>query len=246
MEVRSMEKQALLYEGKAKKIFATTEEQVLWVEYKDEATAFNGEKKAVIQGKGALNNQITSVIFGRLQEEGIANHFIKQLSDYEQLVKRVTIIPLEVVVRNVVAGSLAKRLGIAEGITLKRPIIEFYYKNDDLGDPLITDEHIDILNIATKEELELIKQQAFRVNDVLKQLFSNLNVRLIDFKLEFGKDAAGTILLADEISPDTCRLWDKETNQKLDKDVFRRDLGTLTEAYEEILNRLGGTETCTK
>lgn len=235
-----MEKQGLLYEGKAKRIYGTDRDGVLWVEYKNSATAFNGEKKSEIDGKGQLNNEITSLIFTRLKEQGIESHFIEKISNYEQLVRQVSIIPLEVVTRNVVAGSLSKRLGIEEGTQLKKPIVEFYYKNDELGDPLITEDHIEVLEIASLEELAQLKKHALKINEVLSNLFSELGIRLIDFKLEFGKDARGEILLADEISPDTCRFWDKETNQKLDKDVFRRDLGDLTTVYKEILNRLRG------
>jgi phosphoribosylaminoimidazole-succinocarboxamide synthase len=232
----------LLYEGKAKRIFSTDDEQTVLIEYKDSATAFNGQKKADITGKGRLNNEITSLLFLKLQEQGIPSHFIKRISETEQLVKRVTIIPLEVVVRNIAAGSLSKRLGIEEGKELTKPLVEFYLKNDDLGDPLLTTDHIDELNIATKEELTILKEKALKINTVLSSFFNELGINLIDFKLEFGKDAEGRILLADEISPDTCRLWDKKTNEKLDKDVFRRDLGSLTEAYENILARLGGKQ----
>ena len=232
----------LLYEGKAKRIFSTDDEQTVLIEYKDSATAFNGQKKADITGKGRLNNEITSLLFLKLQEQGIPSHFIKRISETEQLVKRVTIIPLEVVVRNIAAGSLSKRLGIEEGKELTKPLVEFYLKNDDLGDPLLTTDHIDELNIATKEELTILKEKALKINTVLSSFFNELGINLIDFKLEFGKDAEGSILLADEISPDTCRLWDKKTNEKLDKDVFRRDLGSLTEAYETILARLGGKQ----
>jgi phosphoribosylaminoimidazole-succinocarboxamide synthase len=235
-----MKKNELLYEGKAKRIFATDEIGVLLVEYKDSATAFNGVKKSEIAGKGLLNNEISSLIFTKLQEQGIESHFIEKISDNEQLVKQVSIIPLEVVTRNVIAGSLSKRLGIAEGTPLKKPVVEFYYKNDDLGDPIITEDHIEILEIASLEEVNLLREKALVINNVLSSLFSQLGVRLVDFKIEFGRDASGQILLADEISPDTCRLWDVETNSKLDKDVFRRDLGDLTTVYTEILNRLRG------
>lgn len=233
-----MKKGALLYEGKAKRVFQTSDEDLVWIEYKDSATAFDGEKKATITGKGRLNNAITSILFTKLQERGIDSHFVKKLSETEQLVKKVTIIPLETVVRNYSAGSFSKRVGMPEGKELARPIVEFYYKDDALGDPLLTEDHIEILNLATKNEVELLKAKALEVNKVLSQLFAELGVRLIDFKLEFGKDGYGNILLADEISPDTCRLWDMETNEKLDKDVFRRDLGSLTDAYEVILSRL--------
>lgn len=237
-----MEKGALLYEGKAKKVYATSHDEVVWLEYTDQATAFNGEKKAAIQGKGVLNNEITSLLFMKLQEVGVASHFIKKVSDCEHLAKKVSIIPLEVVVRNVAAGSLSKRLGIEEGIQLRKTIIEFYYKDDALGDPLLTDAHIDLLQIATKDELAIISEQALKVNQSLSEFFASINIRLVDFKLEFGKTVEGDILLADEISPDTCRLWDSNTGEKLDKDVFRRDLGNITEAYEQILTRLGGTK----
>jgi phosphoribosylaminoimidazole-succinocarboxamide synthase len=232
----------LLYEGKAKRIFSTDDEQAVLIEYKDSATAFNGQKKADITGKGRLNNEITSLLFLNLQAQGIPSHFIKRISETEQLVKRVTIIPLEVVVRNIAAGSLSKRLGIEEGKELTKPLVEFYLKNDDLGDPLLTTDHIYELNLATEEELNLLKEKALKINTVLSSFFTELGINLIDFKLEFGKDSEGEILLADEISPDTCRLWDKKTNEKLDKDVFRRDLGSLTEAYENILARLGGKQ----
>ena len=235
-----MEKGQLLYEGKAKRLYTTEDANILYVEYKDSATAFNGEKKAEIAGKGNLNNRITTLIFEKLQENGIASHFVKQLSPNEQLVRKVDIIPIEVVVRNIAAGSLAKRLGYEEGVVLKRPIVEFYYKDDELGDPHITTEHIDILGIATQEEVDALYAGGLRVNDVLKPIFEEVGVTLVDFKLEFGRDADGNVLLADEISPDTCRLWDAETKQKLDKDVFRRNLGNLTEVYEIILNKLGG------
>ncbi|MBU5213876.1 phosphoribosylaminoimidazolesuccinocarboxamide synthase [Heyndrickxia sp. FSL K6-6286] len=238
-----MEKQELMYEGKAKRVYKTDSAGVLWIEYKDSATAFNGEKKSEIAGKGQLNNEITSIIFARLKEFGIESHFIEKISGYEQLVQQVSIIPLEVVTRNIVAGSLANRLGLEEGTRLKQPIVEFYYKNDELGDPLITEDHIEVLEIASLQELALLKQQALKINDILSKIFLELGVRLVDFKLEFGKDTRGAILLADEISPDTCRLWDKKTNQKLDKDVFRRDLGDITIVYQEILNRLKGETT---
>lgn len=235
-----MEKRALLYEGKAKRVYKTDEANLVWIEYKDSATAFNGEKKAEIDGKGRLNNEITSLLFSKLHEHGIATHFVKKLSETEQLVKKVDIISLEVVTRNIVAGSLSKRLGIKEGASLSKPIIEFYYKNDELGDPFVAEDHIFELQLATKEELEVIKEKALNINAVLSSFFKELGIRLIDFKLEFGKDENGQIILADEISPDTCRLWDIETNEKLDKDVFRRNLGSLTEAYEKILSKLGG------
>lgn len=235
-----MEKGQLLYEGKAKRLYTTDKEDILFVEYKDSATAFNGEKKAEIAGKGTLNNRITSLLFEKLKAAGINSHFVEQLSDHEQLVKKVDIIPIEVVVRQVAAGSLAKRLGLEEGVELARPIVEFYYKDDELGDPLITEEHIEILNIASKEEVLALYEKGLQVNEVLTQFFKEIGVILVDFKLEFGRDDKGNVLLADEISPDTCRLWDEKTKQKLDKDVFRKDLGQLTDAYEIILSRLGG------
>ncbi|WML42746.1 phosphoribosylaminoimidazolesuccinocarboxamide synthase [Neobacillus sp. PS3-40] len=230
----------LLYEGKAKRIFKTDDENTVLVEYKDSATAFNGVKKAEITGKGRLNNEITSLLFLKLKEQGIESHFIEQISDTEQLVKKVTIISLETVVRNVAAGSFSKRLGIEEGNELSAPIIEFYLKNDELGDPLLTIDHILELKLASLAEIAVLKEKALEVNAVLSSFFDELGIRLIDFKVEFGKDNKGNILLADEISPDTCRLWDKKTNEKLDKDVFRRDLGSLTDAYETILAKIGG------
>lgn len=235
-----MNKGQLLYEGKAKRLYTTEDTEILFVEYKDSATAFNGEKKAEIAGKGNLNNQITTLLFEKLQESGIESHFVKKLSANEQLVRKVEIIPIEVVTRNIAAGSLAKRLGLDEGTPLKRPIVEFYYKDDALGDPMITTEHIDVLNIATPVEVEQLYNAALHVNEVLRPIFTTVGVTLVDFKLEFGRDKDGNILLADEISPDTCRLWDSNTKQKLDKDVFRRDLGNLTEVYEIILQKLGG------
>ncbi|ANU18795.1 phosphoribosylaminoimidazolesuccinocarboxamide synthase [Planococcus plakortidis] len=235
-----MEKAQLLYEGKAKRLYKTDEQGILWVEYKDSATAFNGEKKEEISGKGRLNNQITTLLFEKLKEAGIASHFVKQLSESEQLVREVSIVPIEVVVRNIVAGSMAKRLGIEEGNAIEKPVVEFYLKDDELGDPLITDDHVAMLELATEQEVAVLKDKARKINDVLIGFFQDIGVDLVDFKIEFGRDENGEILLADEISPDTCRLWDKETKQKLDKDVFRRNLGNLTDAYELILSRLGG------
>ncbi|KYG71053.1 phosphoribosylaminoimidazolesuccinocarboxamide synthase [Planococcus maritimus] len=235
-----MEKAQLLYEGKAKRLYQTDEQGILWVEYKDSATAFNGEKKEEISGKGRLNNQITSLLFEKLKANGIASHFVKQLSDSEQLVREVSIIPIEVVVRNIVAGSMAKRLGLEEGKAIEVPVVEFYLKDDALGDPLITDDHVAMLGLATEQEVAVLKDKARKINEVLIGFFQEIGVDLVDFKIEFGRDEQGDILLADEISPDTCRLWDKETKQKLDKDVFRRNLGNLTDAYELILSRLGG------
>ncbi len=228
----------LLYEGKAKKIYATNQPELFWVEYKDAATAFNGEKQSTIAGKGRLNNLISAALFQYLTREGIPNHFVSVISDHEQLVRQVTILPLEVVVRNVVAGSLARRLGLKEGEPLSRPILEFYYKDDDLGDPLVTEEHIDALGLAKPKDLQEIKQLALEVNRLLKKFFEERNVILVDFKLEFGQTKEGQWLVADEISPDTCRLWDSQTKEKLDKDLFRFDLGSLEEGYEEILRRV--------
>lgn len=230
----------LVYEGKAKRLYETEDPDVLRVEYKDSATAFNGVKKAEIEGKGKLNNEISSLIFKRLADKGVKSHFIRKISEREQLVRRVEIIPLEVVVRNVVAGSLAKRLGLEEGTPAGQPVVEFYYKKDELGDPLITEDHVRLLGIASSEDLQFLRKQALVVNESLTALFAEIGVRLVDFKLEFGRGRDGAILLAYEISPDTCRLWDRATNEKLDKDVFRRDLGSLTEVYQEILNRLRG------
>jgi phosphoribosylaminoimidazole-succinocarboxamide synthase len=233
-----MEKQGLLYEGKAKRVYETTDPEVVWIEYKDEATAFNGEKKSTITGKGKLNNEISALLFEKLREKGIESHFVKKLSETEQLVKNVQIIPLEVVVRNITAGSLAHRLGMKEGEVLPETIVEFYYKNDDLGDPLLTRDHIRILGLVEETELALLREKGLAVNEVLVPFFKSLNIDLVDFKLEFGIGTDGDVLLADEISPDTCRLWDAETGEKLDKDVFRRDLGNLTETYSKLLERL--------
>ncbi|WP_026826889.1 phosphoribosylaminoimidazolesuccinocarboxamide synthase [Exiguobacterium marinum] len=228
-----------IYEGKAKALFETEETGVLRVYYKDDATAFNGEKKESIDGKGILNNAITTQLFELMHDNKIPTHFIKRISEREQLVRRVDIIPLEVVVRNVAAGSLAKRLGWEEGTPLLAPIVEFYYKDDALGDPLLTEDHIRLLQVATHKEVETLRQLGLWVNEVLLDFFGQHGIDVIDFKLEFGK-VDGTIILADEISPDTCRLWDQETKQKLDKDVFRRDLGSLTETYGQLLTRIGG------
>lgn len=236
-----MQKQELLYEGKAKKIYQTDHPDTLWVEYKDVATAYNGVKKGTITGKGELNNKISAVLFELLREQGVENHYIRQISDREQLVKAVRIIPLEVVVRNLAAGSLAKRIGWEEGIALPYPIVEFYYKDDTLGDPIVNEDHIAVLNIASPEQCAHMKEMGLRVNEILRKHFTERKIKLVDFKLEFGIDAEGRLLLADEISPDTCRLWDAETNEKLDKDRFRRDLGQVEEAYQEIYRRLGGS-----
>ena len=233
----------LLYEGKAKRIFSTNQENELRVEYKDEVTAGNGAKKDTMAGKGRLNNQITSIIFdylthNHIQENGIESHFIKQLSETEQLVKPVKIIPLEVVVRNIASGSITKRLGFENGEVFREPLVEFFYKNDALNDPLITDDHVKLLNIASDEDIEILKSKALKINNVLKQLMDAMNLKLVDFKIEFGKTETGQILLADEISPDTCRIWDKATNANFDKDVYRNNTGSLIETYQIFLNKL--------
>ena len=235
-----MEKKEQLYEGKAKKVFATDDPNLVIVDYKDDATAFNGLKKGSIAGKGVINNVMSNHMFQLLEKQGVPTHFVEQLSERETLVKKVSIVPLEVIIRNISAGSFAKRFGVEEGIVFDEPTIEFSYKNDDLGDPLMNDYHAVALKAATREEIETIKSMAFKVNEVMKQYFDSLNVILVDFKLEFGKTADGKIVLADEISPDTCRLWDKTTKEKLDKDRFRRDLGGVEEAYQEIMKRVMG------
>ena len=228
----------LLYEGKAKKLFITEDPQILRVEYKDDATAFNGKKFDRLKGKGRLNNAITVFFFEHLEKKDIPSHFVRKISETEQLVRRVKIIPLEVVVRNVAAGSLSKRIGWEEGKELPHPIVEFYYKDDDLGDPLLAEEHIRLLELASEAQIEELKKRGLAVNEALKSLMLSKGIRLIDFKLEFGLDQSGEILLADEISPDTCRFWDIESGKILDKDRFRRDLGGVTEAYREIHQRL--------
>ena len=233
-----MEKKEQLYEGKAKKVFATDDPNLVIVSYKDDATAFNGEKKGTIAGKGAINNVMGNHMFQLLEQQGVPTHFVEQLSDRETVVKKVSIVPLEVIVRNISAGSFAKRYGVKEGIVFDEPTFELSYKNDDLGDPLMNEYHAIALGLATREEIELIKSMTFKVNEVMKQYFDTLNVTLVDFKLEFGKTADGQIVLADEISPDTCRLWDKTTGEKLDKDRFRRDMGGVEEAYQEIMKRV--------
>lgn len=235
-----MEKKELLYEGKAKKVFATDKPDVLLVSYKDDATAFNGLKKGTISGKGGINNRVTNFMMSLLEKEGVPTHFIEELSDRETLVKKVSIVPLEVIIRNISAGSFAKRYGVEEGIVFAQPTIEFSYKNDDLGDPLINSYHALALGLATAEEIETIKSLAFKVNTFLKGFFKKLNIDLVDFKLEFGRLSDGTIVLADEISPDTCRFWDCDTHEKLDKDRFRRDLGGVEDAYQEIMKRILG------
>ena len=228
----------LLYEGKAKKVYSTESENEFIVYFKDDATAFNGEKKAEISSKGILNNKISTIMFEELAKEGIESHFIKSLSDRELLVKKVEILPLEVIVRNITAGSFCKRYGVEEGIVLDQPIFEMSYKNDEFGDPLLNDDHAIALKLATKEEIDFLRSQTLKINEIMKKFFLKMDLKLVDFKLEFGKDVDGNIILADEISPDTCRLWDVNTNEKLDKDRFRRDLGDLVEGYEEVLARL--------
>ncbi len=233
-----MEKKEQLYEGKAKKVFLTDDPDILIVDYKDDATAFNGEKKGTIAGKGAINNRMTNHVFRMLEERGVPTHLVQELSERETAVKRVEIVPLEVIIRNVAAGSFSKRLGVAEGTPFQEPTIEFSYKNDELGDPLINSYFAIALGLANREEIETIKEYAFKVNELLKEYFLQAGIKLIDFKIEFGR-YHGQIILADEISPDTCRLWDVNTNEKLDKDRFRRDLGNVEEAYNEVFKRLG-------
>jgi phosphoribosylaminoimidazole-succinocarboxamide synthase len=236
----AMQKLEKLYEGKAKMVFRTDDPELLIVEYKDDATAFNGEKRGTIAGKGVINNRVTNHLMTLLEEQGVPTHFVRELSDRETLVKKVTIVPLEVIVRNISAGSFAKRYGVEEGIVFDAPTIEFSYKNDSLGDPLINSYHALALKLATAEELEQIKALAFRVNDLLKGIMKGIGIDLVDFKLEFGRLPDGSIVLADEISPDTCRLWDETTHEKLDKDRFRRDLGNVEGAYQEIMRRMLG------
>lgn len=233
-----MEKLELLYEGKAKKVYTTNDPDVLIVDYKDDATAFNGIKKGTITGKGAINNKMTNFMFQMLEKAGIPTHYVEELSNRETAVKRVEIVPLEVIVRNVAAGSFSKRLGIEEGFKLLAPTLEFSYKNDDLGDPMINDYFAIAIGAATREEIEKITEYAFKINQVMKDYFLTKDIDLIDFKLEFGR-YKGEIILADEISPDTCRFWDVHTHEKLDKDRFRRDMGNVEEAYEEVSARLG-------
>lgn len=233
-----MEKKEQLYEGKAKKVFRTENPEELIVSYKDDATAFNGLKKGTIVGKGVINNKMSNLLMQKLEKAGIPTHFVKELSDRETVVKRVSIVPLEVIVRNIAAGSFSKRYGVEEGEVFASPTIEFSYKNDDLGDPLINDYHAIALKLATEEEIETIKKYSFAVNEQLKAFWKECGVTLVDFKLEFGRLSDGTIVLADEISPDTCRFWDAKTGEKLDKDRFRRDLGGVEEAYDEIMKRL--------
>ena len=233
-----MEKTVQLYEGKAKKVYATDDPRYVIVSYKDDATAFDGTKKGTIRGKGAVNNRMSNFLMQKLAEEGVPTHYVSELNDRETVVKKVEIVPLEVIVRNVSAGHFASRYGVEEGIVFDEPVLEFSYKNDDLHDPLINSYHALALKLATAEEIETIKTLAFKVNDLLKEFFKKMNIDLVDFKLEFGRLPDGTIVLADEISPDTCRLWDSTTHEKLDKDRFRRDLGGVEDAYIEVMRRL--------
>ncbi|NCC14873.1 MAG: phosphoribosylaminoimidazolesuccinocarboxamide synthase [Clostridia bacterium] len=235
-----MEKTVQMYEGKAKKVYATNDENCCIVSYKDDATAFNGLKKGTIMGKGAINNRVTNHLMKLLEKSGIPTHFVEELSDRETVVKKVSIVPLEVIVRNIAAGSLAKRLGLEEGTKMKSTVLEFCYKNDELGDPMINEYHILAMGFAAKEDIDLIAKYSFKINEILSNYLKAANIELIDFKLEFGKTADGQLVLADEISPDTCRFWDTVTGEKLDKDRFRRDLGHVEDAYQEVLKRLMG------
>ena len=235
-----MEKTRQLYEGKAKKVFETNDPNLYIVSYKDDATAFNGLKKGTILGKGAINNRVTNHLMRLLEKNGVPTHYVEEINDRETLVKKVAIVPLEVIVRNIAAGSLSKRLGLPEGVKMKRTVLEYCYKDDDLGDPMVNEYHILAMEWATKEELDLIASYSFKINQILADYLREANIELIDFKLEFGKTPDGTIVLADEISPDTCRFWDAATHEKLDKDRFRRDLGGVEDAYQEILRRLLG------
>ncbi|MFA5449811.1 MAG: phosphoribosylaminoimidazolesuccinocarboxamide synthase [Clostridia bacterium] len=236
-----MEKTVQLYEGKAKKVFLTTDPNAVLVEYKDDATAFNGLKKGQILGKGAVNNRCSNFLFQMLEKKGIPTHYIKEVSDTQTFVKKVEIVPLEVIVRNIAAGSLSKRLGIAEGTPMKSTVLEFCYKNDELGDPMINEYHALAMDFATQAEIDTIKAMSFAINDILRAYLKDINIDLIDFKLEFGR-YKGQIILADEISPDTCRFWDSRTQEKLDKDRFRRDMGGVEDAYQEVLARLMGIQ----
>lgn len=235
-----MEKTTQLYEGKAKKVYATNDPDLVIVSYKDDATALDGLKKGTISGKGVINNRMSNYLCRLLEKHGVPTHLVEELNDRETVVKKVSIVPLEVIIRNISAGSFAKRYGVEEGIVFAEPTIEFSYKNDDLHDPLINSYHALALGLATKKEIEEIKAMAFKVNDILKEYFLSLNVKLVDFKLEFGRLKDGTIVLADEISPDTCRFWDADTNEKLDKDRFRRDMGGVEDAYNEMMKRVFG------
>ncbi|MCH5352279.1 MAG: phosphoribosylaminoimidazolesuccinocarboxamide synthase [Acutalibacter sp.] len=234
-----MQKKEMLYEGKAKKVFATEEPEIYIVSYKDDATAFNGQKKGTIVGKGVVNNRMSNFMFRLLEQQGIPTHYIEELNDRETAVKKVSIVPLEVIVRNTAAGSLSKRLGLPEGTPMKTPVLEYSYKNDELGDPMVNDYHILAMDLATREELDKIAAMSFKINELMVEFFRSVGVDLIDFKIEFGKTTAGEIILADEISPDTCRFWDVNTHEKLDKDRFRRDMGGVEEAYDEMMKRIG-------
>lgn len=238
--VMTYEKTEMIYEGKAKKVWATTDPDVVLVDYKDDATAFNGLKKGTITGKGVINNQVTNFMMRMLEKEGVPTHYIEEISERETYVKRVKIVPLEVIIRNMSAGSFSKHYGVEEGIVFENPTIEFSYKNDELGDPLLNEYHALALKIATREDIDTIKALSFKINEVMKKFFKTRNVDLVDFKLEFGKTSDGTIVLADEISPDTCRFWDSETHDHLDKDRFRRDLGNVEDAYIEMRKRIFG------
>ncbi|MEG1870305.1 MAG: phosphoribosylaminoimidazolesuccinocarboxamide synthase [Oscillospiraceae bacterium] len=233
-----MEKLEQLYEGKAKKVYATSDPELYIVQYKDDATAFNGEKKGTIVGKGVINNQMSNLMMQMLEKKGVPTHFVKELSERETLVKKVKIVPLEVIIRNIAAGSMSKRLAIPEGTVLPQTVLEFSYKDDALGDPLINEYHALAMQLATKEEIAEISAYAFKINELLKEFMLHINIKLVDFKIEFGRTSDGKIILADEISPDTCRLWDKDTNEKLDKDRFRRDMGGVENAYQEVMRRL--------
>lgn len=233
-----MEKKNLLYEGKAKKVFMTDNDDFLIVDYKDDATAFNGLKKGTINNKGIINNKMSNFLFKILNDKGIPTHFVEEISDRETLVKKVDIVPLEVIIRNIAAGSFSKRFGVPEGTELKQTVLEFCYKNDELGDPMLNLSHVYALELATKDQIKTISEFAYKINDILKEYFKSINIQLVDFKLEFGI-YKNQIILADEISPDTCRLWDMNTGDKLDKDRFRRDLGNVETAYEEVAKRLG-------
>ena len=235
-----MEIKEMLYEGKAKQVFATEDPEIVMVHYKDDATAFNGLKKGTITGKGVINNQVTNFMMQKLEQAGVPTHFVQELNERDTLVKKVQIVPLEVIMRNISAGSFAKRFGVEEGIVFEHPTIEYSYKNDDLGDPMINTAQALALKLATPEEIETIRTMAFKVNDIMKAFFQEVGVDLVDFKLEFGRLSDGTIVLADEISPDTCRFWDSKTGEKLDKDRFRRDMGGVEEAYQEVMHRLMG------
>ena len=239
-----MEKREMLYEGKAKRVYATEDPELLIVSYKDDATAFNGLKKGTIAGKGVINNEMSNRLMQRLEKAGVPTHFVEELSERETLVKRVQIVPLEVIIRNIAAGSFSKRYGVEEGVVFSQPTIEFSYKNDELGDPLLNTSDALALGLATQEEIDTIRRLAFQTNDLLRAFWSSCGVTLVDFKLEFGRLSDGTVILADEISPDTCRLWDAATGEKLDKDRFRRDLGGVEDAYAEVMRRLMEHEDC--